>query len=171
MRRTTIIQRTGGTAASSIVVQDPAIALRRFRSIPRSTARKIAWVGDSTTLSLFTMSVGGFPFILGNGVTEWSYKKLSKPGMPFYNIAHGNFGSSGQTALNFINNNVPGANLSDIVAYAPDLIVFSYGINDVRLGLTSKDQLKTYITQAINNIRSSIPNADIILRMPNYNLL
>lgn len=146
----------------------PEIALARYRAIPNSTARKIAWVGDSTTDNLFLISVGGFTTVLGGTTTDYSWNAFSYPGGPFYNVTHSNFGANG-AALAVYNNSAlaAGKNLSDVVAFKPDLIVFSYGINDVRLGLTSLSQLVALITTAVNNLQNALPNADIILRMPN----
>jgi len=52
-------------------------------------------------------------------------------------------------------------------AAAPDLIVTSWGLNDVRLGTTTLAQLIARHEQLITLIKTNLPNADIILRMPN----
>jgi lysophospholipase L1-like esterase len=162
--------RFSGGSSSDVTIDkqnDHRIKLQKFRSINPTTTKKIAWIGDSTSDSLFSQSIGGYPLILGNAQTDWAYKRLGKPGMPFYNVTHLDFGISGQTAQNFANDAIPGCTVSDIAAQSPDLNVFSFGINDVRLGTTTKDQLKTYITNSVNKMRAAMPNADIILRMPN----
>lgn len=49
----------------------------------------------------------------------------------------------------------------------PALIVMCYGINDVRTGTTTEDQLVALISRAINRIRATLPTTDIILWGPN----
>lgn len=146
----------------------PEIALSRYRSIPNSSARKIAWVGDSTTQQLFTSSVGGFANILSaTPGTDYISYLFNYPGGPTANVTHGNFGLNGGTLSNYLANVNLGYNLADIVNFVPNLIVFSYGINDVRLGLTSKATLIANLKIAINALQAALPNTDIILRMPN----
>ena len=58
-------------------------------------------------------------------------------------------------------------NWTAVVAAAPDLIVLSFGINDVRQGATTQAQLTTTLTSIINFLRTDLPNCDIILRVPN----
>lgn len=60
------------------------------------------------------------------------------------------------------------SNLSTIIALAADLYVLSWGINDCRTGTTyTAANLQSDLTTAVNQIRSALPNACIILRMPN----
>ena len=147
---------------------EPTIALARYRAIPNNVARKIAWVGDSTTENMFLASIGGFAHILGgNATTDYSAVAFGYPAAPFYNVTHYNFGSSGNSCANFLNDVVAGKSTADVAAVSPDLIVFCYGINDVRLGGTTKDQLKSLITSSILKLQDAIPGADIIMRMPN----
>jgi hypothetical protein len=55
-----------------------------------------------------------------------------------------NYGSNGQTIATFISDTgVKG--LAAIAAANVDLVVFSYGINDIRTNSLTKDQLKTNI--------------------------
>ena len=77
------------------------------------------------------------------------------------------FGSNGNSITNFIANSPVGKGLNDVISATPDLIVLSYGINDVRIGTTNKDQLKAKVVQVIEAIREGSPNSDILLRMPN----
>jgi lysophospholipase L1-like esterase len=61
----------------------------------------------------------------------------------------------------------PNKNWTSLLAAAPDLIILSYGINDVRLGATTQTQLTTTITSIVNLLRTDLPNCDIVLRIPN----
>ena len=149
---------------------NPAILLQRFRAKPNSTTRKIAWVGDSTTDQLFSASVGGYPVLIRapyNTTDSYAYNNLGFLNGPMYNVQSFNAGSNGNTCLNFINNAVTGKNVSDVATFNPDLIVFCYGINDVRLGLCDYATLTSRITSAVNQLQIACPNCDIILRMPN----
>jgi lysophospholipase L1-like esterase len=53
------------------------------------------------------------------------------------------------------------------VAAAPDLIVFSLGINDMREGIVSSEQMRTSIITYLGGIMARLPNADFVLRTPN----
>jgi lysophospholipase L1-like esterase len=57
--------------------------------------------------------------------------------------------------------------LANLLVDLPDLVVFCFGINDVRAGGSSQAQLTADLTTAIQTIRKSLPNTDIVLRMPN----
>ena len=166
-----VIYGSDGSTWSPITKSDNnvSVALARYRAIPNSTARKIAWVGDSTTNNLFASGIGGKTSVLEGSNINTSYGYVfSYPGGPFFNVTHGNFGANGASLSTYLQDAAgSGKNLSDIVAFDPDLIVFCYGINDVRLGLTDKSTLKARIQTAISQYRDQIPNADIILRMPN----
>lgn len=62
---------------------------------------------------------------------------------------------------------VSGRNPSDIYTLNPDLVIYSLGINNVRVGDTTEDMLVNYVTTAIQGLRTNCPNTDIVLRMPN----
>ena len=53
------------------------------------------------------------------------------------------------------------------VLQLPGLIVFCWGINDVRTGATTQAQLVARITGAVNRIRAVLPTTDIVLWGPN----
>jgi len=80
-----------------------------------------------------------------------------------------NYGANGQTLASFVDGTTepPNFRMDALIASAPDLIIFSYGINDVRTGSVTKDELVALIKTAINTIRAALPSTDIILRMPN----
>lgn len=157
-----------GLASNTYIDNDPKTTLRRYRAIPNTTTRKIAWIGDSTTETFFTSSVGAFVSYLGNVQTDYCYSYLGYTGGPFYNVTHFNAGVNGASTLNFIDSSgVSGKSIADIAIFNPDLCVLSYGINDVRVGTCTKDQLKERLITCVNMLKSSCPAADIILRMPN----
>lgn len=143
------------------------VALQRYRSIANGTARKIAWVGDSTTALMFSGSVGGFGTVLGTS-SDYADSTFGFPGGPYYSVTHSNFGDAGQTAANFAAGSASsGKNISDVIAATPDLVVIKYGINDVRLGVSSQATLKANLISIVTQIHAGLPNADIILQIPN----
>lgn len=54
-----------------------------------------------------------------------------------------------------------------VIAAAPDLIIFSLGINDIRQGLKTAAEIKAGIISYINTLRAALPNCDFVLRTPN----
>lgn len=122
--------------------------------------KKIAWVGDSTTWQLFTsgaIAVGdpdSLPapakFVAAVPGTAWLNFGINGASLSAYALSPGT--RRGQDAL---------------IAAGPDLIVFSYGINDVRQGRTSQATLTDELRTAVTTLRAALPSADIVLRMPN----
>lgn len=133
--------------------------LYKFASSP--TTAKMAFVGDST--SDLTGNAGNLLtamnkyIVLGDVLDGFS----TASNMP-------NYGNTGQTITGFISDaGTKGLAAVATAATGLDLIVFSYGINDIRQNLLTKDQLKDKIILCINTIRTAAPNIDIVLRMPN----
>ncbi len=90
------------------------------------------------------------------------------PSSTFAAIDFGNNGASLQFILTQYDSNVnTGKSLRALIALAPDLIVFSFGINDVRTGTTTKIQLVERIVRAVDILRNALPKTDIVLRIPN----
>jgi hypothetical protein len=75
-------------------------------------------------------------------------------------------GNNGQTLLDYLAGNGTN-NYAALLTAAPDLIVASYGLNDVRLGACSQATLVTRLTTLVTNIRRDLPGTDIVLRIPN----
>lgn len=151
-------------------VTSPAYRLRRFSSIPSSDVKVIAHVGDSTISNPFVIVYSGSDHYIDAGINTNSYFDTyfgKSPSAPFYNCQHYNFALNGQTLANFVAGTTTGATVQDIAATNPHLIRFSYGINDVRLGTKTKDELKDLLTKAINTLLLACPRACIILQMPN----
>lgn len=83
-------------------------------------------------------------------------------------VDFGNNGASLQSILtNYDNNDTSAKSLRALIALAPHLIVFCFGINDVRTGTTTKAQLVARIIRAVDILRAALPNTDIVLRIPN----
>jgi len=92
-------------------------------------------------------------------------------GAPMYKVTNGAFGSNGNTAANFlasVGNTAINLGFEQVVSFAPNLIIYSYGINDVRLGATTQAQLEAIISSTVEAFQTRLPNTDIILRMPNH---
>lgn len=128
-----------------------------LRSFEFDRNKKICFIGDSTTDGKA-------------GVAQFLYECLNR-----YHINSGDNldgvtlvdkGSSGNTCYNFIRDENGTKGIKACVDEQADLYVFCYGINDVRLGNTTKEQLKEYISIAIERLLKET-NAYILLRVPN----
>lgn len=75
-------------------------------------------------------------------------------------------GASGNTLQNFLIDVPNTRGISTIIVDAPDLIVFSYGINDVRTGARTKMQLKADLSKVVSRLLNEM-KAYILLRIPN----
>ena len=117
--------------------------------------KKIVFVGDSTTDVASSIYSEIKKYYLGSG------DKLS--GVTEDNLI--NMGSNGNTLANFINNIPSGKGIDDVIALKPDLIIFCYGINDVRLGNTTLERLIELHDNAITRLLEET-NAYILLRTP-----
>jgi lysophospholipase L1-like esterase len=116
--------------------------------------KKIIFLGDSTTSNATNLF----------GELKNFY---TKEGEGLYGIGIiENYGENGASLRAFLLDQVAHGITAAIAARA-DLYVISYGINDVRLGSTTEDELVSMLQTTVNRIRFSVPNADIVLRMPN----
>jgi lysophospholipase L1-like esterase len=117
------------------------------------TGKTICFVGDSTTSNATALFDG--------------LDKYSADGQPLHGVgAILNYGENGASLYAFLANQVVHGIDATLAANA-DLYVIGYGINDVRLGNTTEDQLVAMLTDTVDRIRAEVPNADIVLRMPN----
>ena len=55
---------------------------------------------------------------------------------------------------------------SDLWALAPDLVVYRWGTNDVRLGTTTQAEMIALFKQLIDLTRTNLPNTDIVIAVP-----
>lgn len=146
------------TALEEIVADDAAQPYLKNWFSSALSGKKIAWVGDSTTAQLFT-NVNVAAYYAANYVTN--------TGSALNGVTSSNFGSNGNTLQNFLAGSPAGFGVLDVIAAAPDLVIFSYGINDVRQGARTKAQLQADIVTAVSQILAALPACDIVLRMPN----
>ena len=154
---------TGLTGPSGVVPLGGGVAALSHWLTGSVSGKKIAWVGDSTTLQLAPVANGG---TAGNNA-YYLTNYVSDAGSPLNGTTNLFFGANGNSLANF-NTNAPSPfGINDVIAAVPDLIVFSYGINDVRLGATTQAQLTALLKTAVNKFRTALPNCDIVLRMPN----
>lgn len=134
---------------------------------------KVASVPSANTFTLtdlngvpVTTLTPGSALSIYAGSNSYVKGNLAYPSGPYYNVKHYNFGENGQTLANFVNG-LAANSVNTIAAVNPNLVILSYGINDVRLGATSKDALKSLLTTAVTAVQAKLPSAEIILRMPN----
>lgn len=124
------------------------------------SGKKLAMVGDSTT------------YLLQVGTANLNYinnQYVANPGSPLYGVTLQWFGANGNTLANFLANAPSGYGIQDVIAAAPNAVILSYGINDVRLAANGWT-LATFTAQlksAVNQILAALPKCDIVLRMPN----
>lgn len=119
--------------------------------------KTIVFLGDSTTSNAVYMF---------NRLTGYH----NDPGGALYGVADADFVNQGNNGLSlegYLAGSGGAYTLANAYAAAGDLYVISYGINDVRLGLTSQAQLTARLTTLVDLLRANVPNADIILRIPN----
>lgn len=123
---------------------------------------KLAFVGDSTTF--------GATDLFSTLRDVYTKSGMIFDGVPSANIIQG--GNNGWTLEAWLSDFKSNANtapysLASLISANPDAIVFSFGINDCRQGATTQAQLKARLEEARTIIANSLPNADIIFRMPN----
>lgn len=116
--------------------------------------KKICFVGDSTTSNATMLFKELNDFYTKEGEALYGVRSIL------------NFGENGASLPYFLSDGVAHG-LTATIAEQADLYVISYGINDVRLGETTESQLVNRLTSTVNSIRAGVPNADIVLRMPN----
>lgn len=59
------------------------------------------------------------------------------------------------------------AKQAELVAQNPDLIIASWGLNDMRIGLTDLATMTTRLQALIAFVAANLPGADLLLRIPN----
>ncbi len=150
-----------GTAETTLTAVDgrthdlSAALTRWFRG--GIASKKIVFLGDSTTSNAVYMF---------NRLTGYH----NDPGGALYGVTDADFVNQGNNGLSlegYLAGSGGTYTLANAYAAAGDLYVISYGINDVRLGLTSQAQLTARLTTLVDLLRANVPNADIILRIPN----
>jgi lysophospholipase L1-like esterase len=126
--------------------------------------KKIVFWGDSTTSNATGMfGAAAQPVVASPGRIVTVYQQIGQWLVGTQVLNYGNNGSS--LAASLADQGTYG--ITALLASAPDLIVMCWGINDVRLGLTTQPQLVALLTQAVNAIRAALPRCDIVLWGPN----
>ena len=118
--------------------------------------KKIVLVGDSTTEMM--------PFIYSQLENFHINSGDLLSGITSDNIV--NKGSNGNKLSNFITDEISSKGIKSVIDEQADLYVFCYGINDVREGECTKEQLISMIDIAITRILKET-NAYVLLRTPN----
>lgn len=129
------------------------------------TTTKMVFVGDSTS------DIASNAVILPDKVKEYTSKGDLIAGFDVTNNMP-NFGANGNTLEGFLANTPSGRGIDTLISYAPDGIIFSYGINSVRqnvygYGDTAVAAYKAKLIEAVNKMLKGIPGVNIVLRMPN----
>jgi lysophospholipase L1-like esterase len=144
---------SGGANLLSVPATEPTASLSHWFT-NGLVGKKICMVGDSTTSNATA---------LFNEFNDF----YTKEGEALYGVGSIlNFGENGATLQVYLSDGVAHGITATIAAQA-DLYIVSYGINDVRLGQTTEDQLVSRLISAVDDIRAGAPDADIVLRMPN----
>jgi len=142
----------GGATSSEPTVKPPAVLSHWFSN--GLAGKKICLVGDSTTSNATALFSELDDFYVKEGEALYGVASIL------------NFGENGASLSSFLSDGVVHGITATVAAQA-DLYIISYGINDVRLGQTTEDQLASLLMDAVDKIRAGAPNADIVLRMPN----
>lgn len=94
----------------------------------------------------------------------------NNPDEPLYGFNNTNlldFGVSGKKLARFLSNPSDPDGYNDLVASNPDLIIICGLTNDLRQNITTAIQGKVILQKLVDSLIADLPNADIILRMPN----
>jgi lysophospholipase L1-like esterase len=130
------------------------------------SGKTIVFTGDSTTSNATTMLGTCAQPGPCNNSTSYLYTYFQQTGEPLAGTTILNYGNNGSTLAAWLADS-PTYGYSATVAANPNLIVFCFGINDVRLGLTNLPSLIALIQQAVNQLRAALPSTDIVLWGPN----
>lgn len=120
--------------------------------------KQVCFLGDSTTSNASAL------FTDLRGIHAAPGGALSTITTPASDIL--NYGENGASLAAFLSNSVTHG-ITNAIAAQADLYVFCYGINDVRLGATSQATLEARVISAVEQLRAGVPDADILLRVPN----
>lgn len=124
--------------------------------------KKIVLVGDSTT-DFATQAVEIYNQLVNRHINSGDLLD----GILSTDIV--NYGVNGNTLSNFVNN-AGTKGIASAISENADMYIICYGINDVRTGNTSQQQIENYLKEAVEKILLET-NAFIVLRTPNSFLL
>lgn len=129
------------------------------------SGKKICWSGDSTTQNLTTFQTPALNEDGSAGLAQVYY-----PGLRDVTVYAR--GANGEKFARFLSGSLlAGFNIDDIIALNCDLYILCWGINDCintdpTTGYTAAN-LQTHLITAVDTIKTALPNACVILRMPN----
>lgn len=130
-----------------------------------TSGKTVVFAGDSTTA--FATAMLGSCAQPGPCTTGYLYTNGQQTGQFLSGTTILNQGNNGLSLAGFLQGGLGAFPYASLVAANPTLIVFCYGINDVRLGTTSQAQLIALLQQFLDQIHIDLPNADILLWGPN----
>lgn len=151
----------GGVSAIFGVNYLPGLPNWKAALMGSPSTAKIALVGDSTSLE-----ANDYPLYerLRTLHTTRGYGLYGMTADSSHIIDGGN---NGQTCTGWLNDVGGTYTFANLVSDAPDLVIFSFGINDLREAARTEAQLTADITACVARIRASLPTTDIVLRTPN----
>lgn len=139
--------------------------LKSKKDMYGSKSVTIAFLGDSVTQGCFECFINE----KGDIDTVFDYKNAYSTRMKeILNILYP------QVQINIINSGISGANSGsglsridrDILAFSPDLVVVSFGLNDSISGLNNIDKYKENIRNIVARLKDA--NAEVIFLTQNY---
>ena len=135
-------------------------ALENWHRSGIKTNKKIAFWGDSTTSNAAILFA-----VLPN--YQATGRALENTTIQIGSAGEYAFGSNGDTLANVLNGDQSArASITNVIAYSPDLVIASFGINDVRLGNTTENQLFALMEEATEQIHAALPDCEIVWRTP-----
>jgi|GEM_PF-2564798 lysophospholipase L1-like esterase len=129
----------------------------RRKLISRPADLKILFVGDSTS----------DPTLIATNIASRLQGVHTAAGMGLAGMTPANITMVGHAGLWEDDWHKNPAYVKEVFTANPDLIVYSLGINSVRTGGRSQQQLTDGIAADVKLMLAQAPNADIVLRIPN----
>jgi lysophospholipase L1-like esterase len=169
----TVVTQAGNSDVGESVTEDTRKLAKWFAG--GVDGKKIVFCGDSTTWAYQSYNniniyrdgrfsrINNYPGL--SGVTAYA-RGENGVSLAVFNTGRGPSHKDDPTT-DYYTSDVPGY-LLDVIDLQADLYIICYGINDCRTGTTyTAENLRTGLAYAVDKIRESVPNACIILRMPN----
>ena len=146
-------------AAVQALVSGDGTRLARWNAKLRADAAnaKIVLIGDSTTD--YTTS--------SSAVTDHLKNYATLIGEPLAGMSAANITAQGANGITLAAWLADSTKLTALAAAAPDLVVASFLLNDVRIGLCDLATAISRLAALVTAINGVLPNADMLLRIPN----
>lgn len=142
-----------GTAEAGV----SSIARWKRKLAQSPAAAKLVLSGDSTTD--YTTSA--------SALTDYLKHMGTQPGEGLRGMQAANITALGYSGMSLAVWLADPTKIAALVSAAPDLVVASWGINDVRLGQCDWATLRSRLTAYIDSVHDALPTCDILLRVPN----